>query len=76
MYYIQAIVDDIVQYYYYQTDNYNNIEFTTDINLAMKTPIYDAIKIIYRRIKEKIKEDNLNIENIIIINFDNEEVTL
>lgn len=76
MYYIQAIIDDIVQYYYYQTDNYNNIEFTTDINLAMKTPIYDTIKIIYRRIKEKIKENNLNIENIIIINFDNEEVAL
>lgn len=76
MYYIQAIVDNIVQYYYYQTNNYNNIEFTTNINLAMKTPIYDIIKIIYNRIKEKIKEDNLNIENIIIINFDNEEIAL
>lgn len=76
MYYIQAIVDNIVQYYYYQTNNYNNIEFTTNINLAMKTPIYDIIKIIYNRIKEKIKEDNLNIENIIIINYDNEEIAL
>lgn len=74
MYIINAIIDNIEQYYCGEIYKESEIEFNSDINLATKFSVYFIVNLKVKEIKSIIK--NINIQDIKIININENEIAL
>lgn len=75
MYYIQAIIDDIPQYYCGSVYKDAEIEFNVDANIATEFSTYFIVYLKIKEIKSKTHKYK-DIKDIKIINVNTDEVAI